>query len=226
MKSFTIFLISTLLFSSTLKAILVDTNEINQFEYMIRMAYQVPRNQILSEAINDRISQLRQLPDSAEKINQIADYLHIAGHLAEHKGDYKLAIQNHKESMIWYRRNTLPIRGSWDGIEHGNEHIFMNLFDLGYVAAKKGDMQLAVNYFNQAYSFSKTIDYKRLMGTPRFPQRYLSLIKFIDPPNYSAHITMIKNQSLFTDPSAISKVVSINALITPKAISCSAALAI
>jgi tetratricopeptide (TPR) repeat protein len=75
---------------------------------------------------------LKREPDSRELKRDLADALHTLGHMAEENQDFQRAMKHHREALKLFKESGLPTKESWDdGVAHAQEHIFVDLYDMG-----------------------------------------------------------------------------------------------
>jgi tetratricopeptide (TPR) repeat protein len=94
---------------------------------------------------------IKAYPKSEEYKRDLADALHTLGHFAEHDHDFLLAQSLHERSLQLYKQSKFPTRESWDGIEHANEHIFMDSYDQGVILEQQGKHLDAIAWYKKAF---------------------------------------------------------------------------
>lgn len=106
-------------------------------------------------------------------MRDLADALHTLGHMEEEDGRLEAALALHRESLRLFEASGYPTEESWDdGVNHAQEHIFMDLFDLG---TQKNDPEV----LDQAYQWTEDtgLANSKASLSNRFQPRYVDLVK-------------------------------------------------
>lgn len=219
--------------ANTSSAIFVSAEYSAGYEDSWRRGLQVPEKQSLDSFLSQEIKRLKAVPENPEIIIKIADYIHVKGHLEEAAKNFMDAYELHTEALSYYvkvKNESVVSVASWDGIEHSLEHMFLDLFDQGYLLALKGEKADAKKYFERAYLFTQSSAYVpklllTLLGKERFPQRYLSLLKYKNSAAYESIIDMYLDKKIKIHDNGILKEVNLTLLMSePEAGSCAVSL--
>lgn len=195
LKNFTLVTILSILSSPLIHADPITPEEAKEFEDIVRSIERLGSDQDLVEYFENKLYEVRNALDVAlsptssglvaetywiERLQaQKGDTLHALGHFSEHKFNYEQAIKYHTESLEAYALvGEAPIRGSWNGLEHGAEHLFMDYYDWGVLLERSGKKQEAMGKFKKAREVEKFYKlHEMLVGGDRFEPRYLGLLK-------------------------------------------------
>lgn len=178
------FFISFQLFPHETHADPISKEEAQEWLERVSRIRGIPLDQISTTYIRQEPAlraQLANMPSSMAFNRDLADNLHVLGHLAEHDHDFPKARAFHLEALELYKKaGVLESKGSANGELHALEHIFMDYYDEAALLVQNNKDDQADELYEKAYEWSQkhSLPGQLFHQSPRFPKRYLGLLLY------------------------------------------------